>query len=123
MVMPDFDVCRRSAGRAAAEEYAFGRGFQEVVGDFVRAARQVAVTSADYLGIGAGAYDGNTVEVISVGINQSSIGDSAHVDSVLVFVLRSSGEPHPIKINMVRGARRSGNVLEIDSGPGGSRDF
>jgi hypothetical protein len=123
VVMPDFDVSGGCARGTSAKENAFGGSLKEVIGDFVRAAGQIAVATTDHLCISAGSNHRDAVEVISVGINQSSIGDAAHVDCIFVFVLRSSGEPHSIKVNVVRGARGDGNVLIVNSGARGSRDF
>lgn len=63
------------------------------------------------------------MEVIGIRINQSSISNAAHVNGILIFVLRSPSEPYTIKIDVISGAGGNGNVLKIDSRARGSGNF
>src|SRR4051794_16850293 len=55
------------------------------------------------------------MEVVGIGIKQGTVGDAAHVDAVLVFILWSSREPHPIKVNMVGSTGCDADILVVDA--------
>src|SRR5438477_5763908 len=63
------------------------------------------------------------MEVAGIGIKQGTISDAAHIDAVLVFILRSSCEPYPIKIDMVGSTGRDADILVIDARASCSGNF